>query len=87
MVRAGVGRGGERRHRSRAGATVTGIAGAGRVQPGLAEMTDRPCVVVVSCREGCLPAVQPWYAWTVNKVWSTDLTASEARWKMTQNEL
>lgn len=80
-VRAGVGRRGERRHRGRAGAAgaaAARVAGAGGVEAGLAEVADRPCVVVVGGGEGCFPGVQPGDTRAVDKVWPADLVPSQA---------
>lgn len=61
---------------SGAGATAARVAGAGGVQAGLAEVTDRPGVVVRG-GERCLPAVQPGDPGTVYEVWPADLTSRE----------
>lgn len=80
MVRAGVGRRGEGRHGSRTGATTARVAGASRMQSGLAEMADCPCVMVVGSRDGRLPAVQPRNARAMDEVWPANLTP-KASWK------
>lgn len=77
-VRARVRRRGERRDRSRAGAAAAGVAGAGAVQAGLAEVADRPCVVVVRGGQGCFPGVKPRNTGAVDEVWPADLVPSEA---------
>lgn len=46
------------------------------MQAGLAEVADRPGVVVGG-GERCLPAVQPGNTGTVYEVWPTDLTSRE----------
>lgn len=77
-VRAGVGRGSERRNRSSAGAAAARVAGAAGVQAGFAEVADRPCVMVVGSGQGCFPGVQPGNAGAVDEVWSANLVPSEA---------
>lgn len=74
MVRAGVGRRGEGRHGSRTGATTARVAGASRMHSWLAEVADRPCVMVVGSREGRFPAVKPRNAGTVDEVWPANRT-------------
>lgn len=76
-VRAGVGRRRERRHRGRAGVAAAGVAGAGGVQAGLAEVADRPRVVVVRGGQGSFPGVQPGDAGAVDEVWSANLVPTE----------
>lgn len=61
---------------SGARAAAARITGAGGVQAGLAEVTDRPGVVV-GCGERCLPAVQPGNTGAVYEVWPADLTSRE----------
>ncbi len=61
---------------SGAGAAAARVTGAGGVQARLAEVTDRPGVVVGG-GERCLPAVQPRNTGTVYEVWSADLTSRE----------
>lgn len=77
-VRAGVGRGSERGHWSRAGAAATGVAGAGGVQAGFTEVADRPCVMVVGSGQGCFAGVQPGNTGAVDEVWSANLVPREA---------
>lgn len=77
-VRARVRRRSERRNRSRAGAAAAGVAGASAVQAGFAEVTDRPCVVVVRGRQRCLPGVKPRNPGAVDEVWPADLVPSKA---------
>lgn len=80
-VRARVRRWSERRDRSRAGAAAAaaaGVARAGAVQGGFAEVADRPCVVVVSGGQGCFPGVKPRNTGAVDEVWSADLVPSQA---------
>ena len=79
-VRAGVGPRGERRHGGRAGVAAAGVAGAGGVQAGFAEVTDRPCVVVVRSGQGSFAGVQPGNPGAVDEVWSADLVPSETSW-------
>lgn len=76
-MRAGVGRRSERRHRSRAGVAAAWVAGAGGMQAGFAEVTDRPCVMVVGSGQGCFPGVQPGNSGAVDEVWSANLVPSE----------
>lgn len=76
-VWAGVGRRSERRHRGRTGVAAAGVAGAGGVQAGFAEVAHRPCVVVVGGGQGCFPRVQPGNPGTVDEVWSANLVPSE----------
>lgn len=66
VVWTGVGRWGERWDWSSAGTAAAGVTGASRVQSGFAEVTDRPCVMMMSSRESCLAAVQPRNARTVD---------------------
>lgn len=77
-MRAGMRRWSERRHRSGAGAATAGVAGAGGVKAGFAEVADRPCVVVVCSRQSCFPGVQPGNTGAVDEVWPADLVPSEA---------
>lgn len=77
-VRARVRRRSKRRNRSRAGAAAAGVAGASAVQAGFAEVTDRPCVVVVSGGQGCFPGVKPRNTGAVDEVWPADLVPSKA---------
>lgn len=77
-MRTGVGRWSERRHRSSAGAAAAGVAGAGGVQAGFAEVAYRPCVVVVGSGQGRFPGVQPRNTGAVNEVWSANLVPSKA---------
>lgn len=83
-VRAGVGRWGERRHGSRAGAAAARVAGAGGVQAGFAEVAYRPCVVVVGSGQGCFPWVQPGNTGAVDEVWTANLVPREASWTTKQ---
>lgn len=69
---------GERGDRSRAGGAAAGVAGAGAVQAGLAEVADRPCVVVVGGGQGCFPGVKPRNTGAVDEVWSANLVPSKA---------
>lgn len=77
-VWAGVGRRSKRRHRGCAGAAAAGVAGAGGVQAGFAEVADRPCVMVVGSGQCCFPGIQPGNTGAVDEVWSANLVPSEA---------
>lgn len=68
----------ERGHGRGAGAVAARVAGAGGVKAGLAEVADRPCVMVVRCRERSFPGVQPRDTGTVNEVRPANLIPSEA---------
>lgn len=72
----GVGCGCEGGDGSGAGAAAARVTGAGGVQARLAEVTDRPGVVVGG-GERCLSAVQPRNTGTVYEVWPADLTSRE----------
>ena len=77
-MRAGVGGRSERRHRSCAGAAAARVAGASVVKAGFAEVTDRPCVMVVRSGQGSFPWVKPTNTGTVDEVRPTNLIPSEA---------
>lgn len=77
-VRAGVRRRSQRGDRSRAGGAAAGVSRASAVQAGLAEVADRPCVVVVGGGQGCFPGVKPRNTGAVDEVWSANLVPSKA---------
>lgn len=68
---------GEGGHRSCAGAAAAGVSRSGAVQARFAEVAHSPGVVVVGCRQGCLPGVQPGDTRAVDEVWSADLIPSQ----------